>query len=112
MPRYLLLVHGDEAAEAALTDESRRSIVDAHVSLIRELSAAGKLVVSEALADSARTKVVRGGSVTDGPFAETKEVVGGFYLLECDDVDEAIAWAKRVPEGPGLAVEVRPVQAV
>ena len=112
MPRYLLLVHGDETAEEALTRDERRSIVDAHIQLIRELSEAGKLVVSEALTDSSRTRVVRNGSVTDGPFAETKEVVGGFYLLECSDLDEALAWAKRMPEGPGLAVEVRPVQEV
>ena len=112
MPRYLLLVHGDETAEEALTRDERRLIVDAHIQLIRELSEAGKLVVSEALTDSSRTRVVRNGSVTDGPFAETKEVVGGFYLLECSDLDEALAWAKRMPEGPGLAVEVRPVQEV
>ena len=112
MPRYLLLVNGDEAAEAGLTADERRSIVEAHIELIGKLEAAGKLIVSGALTDSSRTKVVRNGSVTDGPFAETKEVVGGFYLLECADLDEAVAWAKRIPAGPGLAVEVRPVQEV
>ena len=79
MPRYLLLLHGDEPAEDRLTADDRRSIVEAHLTLVRELSAAGKLVASEALTHSRRAKVVRGGSVTDGPFAETKEVVGGFY---------------------------------
>jgi hypothetical protein len=112
MPRYLLLVHGDEDAEAALTADERRSIVEAHVALIAELAAVGKLVSSEALTDSSQTKVVRNGSVTDGPFAETKEVVGGFYVLECADLEEALAWAKRMPAGPGLAVEVRPVAPV
>ena len=112
MPRYLLLVKGDEAAEAALTADERRSIVEAHIRLVGELEAAGKLVVSEALTDSSRTKVVRSGSVTDAPFAETKEVVGGFYLIDCADLEEALGWAKRVPDGPGLAVEVRPVLPV
>ena len=112
MPRYLLLVSGDEAAEAELTTDERRSIVEEHVALIGELAGAGKLVASEALTDSSQTKVVRDGSVTDGPFAETKEVVGGFYLLECADLDEALAWATRIPPSPGLAVEVRPVRAV
>ena len=55
---------------------------------------------------------MRKGSVTDGPFAETKEVVGGFYLLECADDDEAVEWAKRMPAGPSLAVEIRPVAQV
>ncbi len=112
MPRYLLLLHGDEPAEDRLTADDRRSIVEAHLMLIRELSAAGKLVASEALTHSRRAKVVRGGSVTDGPFAETKEVVGGFYLLECADDDEAVTWAQRMPAGPSLAVEVRPVADV
>jgi hypothetical protein len=117
MPKYLLLLHGDEPAEDALTADEARSIVEEHLELIRELSAAGKLVAAEALQHSRETKVVRpngrgGGSVTDGPFAETKEVVGGFYLLECDTEDEALEWARRMPVGPSLAVEVRPVAAV
>jgi hypothetical protein len=112
MARYLLLLHGDEAAEDELSADERRSIVEAHLALVRELSSAGKLVSSEALEHSSRTKVVRDGSVTDGPFAESKEAVGGFYVLECESEDEALAWAKRMPAGPGLAVEVRPVAAV
>jgi hypothetical protein len=112
MPRYLLLLHGDEAAEDQLTDDEKRTIVEAHLALVHELSAAGKLVSSQALTHSSRAKVVRRRSVTDGPFAETKEVVGGFYLLECADDDEAVEWAKRIPEGPSLAVEIRPVADV
>jgi hypothetical protein len=49
--------------------------------------------------------------VTDGPFAETKEQLGGFYLLECADVDEALRWAEQVPKSPGLIAELRPVVA-
>jgi hypothetical protein len=112
MPRYLLLLHGDEAAEDRLTDDEKRTIVESHLELVRELSAAGKLVASQALTHSSRAKVVRRRGVTDGPFAETKEVVGGFYLLECADDDEAVEWATRIPEGPSLAVEIRPVADV
>jgi hypothetical protein len=117
MPRYLLLLHGDESAEDELSADERRTIVEKHLGLVRELTAAGKLVSSEALHHSSRTKVVRpdgngGGVVTDGPFAETKEVVGGFYVLECADDAEAVAWARRMPVGPGLVVEVRPVAEV
>ena len=109
MRRYLLLLHGDERGELALTDEERRAIVDGHRELIGELAAARTLVASEALTDSSRARVVRNGSVTDGPFAETKEVVGGFYVVECASDDEAVAVAKRIPASPGLAVEVRPI---
>jgi hypothetical protein len=112
MPRYLLLLHGDESAEDRLTDGERRTIVEQHLELVRELSAAGKLVATQALTHSSRARVVRRRGVTDGPFAETKEVVGGFYLLECADDDEAVGWAKRMPESPSLAVEIRPVADV
>ena len=117
MPRYLLLLHGDESSEDKLSAGEKRTIVEQHLALIRELSAAGKLVASEALHHSSRTKLVRpdgrgGGTVTDGPFAETKEVVGGFYLLECEGDDEALRWARRMPVGAGLVVEVRPVADV
>ncbi len=108
MARYLLLLHGDEAAEQALSTDERRAIVDAHGALIGELAVAGKLVASAALTPSSRTKLVREGSVTDGPFAETKEVVGGFYLLDCDSDEEALDVARRIPASPGLSVEVRP----
>jgi hypothetical protein len=47
--------------------------------------------------------------VTDGPFAETREQLGGFYVIECEDVDEAYRWAKDVPQSPGLVVEVRAI---
>ena len=65
MPRYLLLLHGDESAEDRLTDDEKRSIVEAHLALIQELSAAGKLVASEALTHSRRARTVRGRSVPD-----------------------------------------------
>jgi hypothetical protein len=51
-------------------------------------------------------------SVTDGPFAETKEQLGGFYLIECEGLEDALNWAEQVPKSPGLVVEVRPVVSV
>jgi hypothetical protein len=70
-------------------------------------------VASEALSDSSGAKVLRRDGewslVTDGPFAETKEQLGGFYLLECADIDEALGWAEQVPRSPGLVAEIRPV---
>jgi hypothetical protein len=114
--RYLLSLYGDEQAERSLTAEERRAIVDQHIELGRRLREAGALVASEALTDSSEAKVLRRDGeqslVTDGPFAETKEQLGGFYLLECADIDEALAWAEQVPRSPGLVAEIRPVAAV
>jgi hypothetical protein len=114
--RYLLSLYGDEQAEQSLTAEERRVIVDQHMALGRRLREAGALVASEALSNSSEAKVLRRDGeqslVTDGPFAETKEQLGGFYLLECADIDEALAWAEQVPPSPGLVAEIRPVVAV
>ena len=86
--------------------------MDRHISVYRDTTARGQYVVSEALGDGSNGKVVRnhdGGLVTDGPFVETKEFLGGFYLLDCADIDEAIAYAKRIPDP---FIEVRPVVRV
>jgi hypothetical protein len=109
--RFLLLLYGDAEGEAALTPEERRSIVEAHRRLGAELRGRGVLVEAEALGRPAATVRMGDGraTVTDGPFAETKEQLGSFYLLECEDLDDAIAHAKRLPESPGLLVEVVPV---
>ena len=114
--RYLMLLYGDEETERSLTGEARREIVKQHVDLGRRLREAGVLVASEALADASGARLVRWDGerslVTDGPFAETKEQLGSFYLLECEGIDEALEWAKQVPASPGLVVEVRPVVSV
>ncbi len=109
--RYLLLLYGDAEGEAALTADERRSIVEAHRRLGAELRERGALIEAEALGPAAATVRMGDGraSVTDGPFAETKEQLGSFYLLECADLEEAVAYARRIPESPGLAVEVVPI---
>ena len=109
--RYLILCYGDTAAEGALGAEERRAIVARHVEFGRRLSERGALVLGEALAADAKVLRLDGEAqplVTDGPFAETKEQLGGFYVLDCADLDEAVAWAQQVPRSPGLVVEVRP----
>jgi hypothetical protein len=111
--RYLVLLYGDEEAERSMTVDERRAMVDQHIALGRRLREAGALVASEAVGGSSDAKVLRRDGersfVTDGPFAETKEQLGGFYLLECADIDDALGWAKQVPQSPGLVAEVRPV---
>ena len=109
--RYLFLLYGDPAGEAALTPAERRAVVDGHVALGLELAAAGTLAAAEALGDGVR--VLHGdGTVTDGPYAETKEQLGSVYLVDCPDAAAALALARRMPASPGLTVEIREVMEV
>jgi hypothetical protein len=107
--RYLLLLWGDEDGEAALTDEERRAIVGEHRAFHDRLRTSGVLVLGEALTGRERVRTVRPPLVTDGPFAETKEQLGGFYVVDCETDDDALRLAASVPSSPGLAVEVRPI---
>ena len=104
--KYLCLVYLDERLLPELPDEDCVEFDSA----IRE---SGHCLASEALqsVQTATTVRVRNGklSVTDGPFAETKEQLGGYYLIDCADLDEAIKWAGRCPSIHGGAIEVRPL---
>jgi hypothetical protein len=105
--RFLFLIHGNSDEEAALTSAERRAIVDEHIAYADLLRERGVHVLGEALTGEAAT--VRPGEeplVTDGPFAETKEAVGGFYVVECASRDEALELAGLVPQSLGVAVEV------
>jgi hypothetical protein len=111
--RFLFLVHGDSEAEAAMKREELRAIVEEHIAYGAMLRARGVHVLGEA--PSGEAAVVRPGDnpiVTDGPFAETKEAVGGFYVVDCASRDEAIELASRVPQSPGVAVEVLTIAEV
>ena len=113
--KFLFLIHGDEEAEAAMTPDERRAIVGAHMAYGQMLRDRGAYVLGEALEGSGAAAVVRPGErplVTDGPFAETKEGVGGFYVVECDSREEALALAGKVPSSPGAAVEVLPIAEI
>ena len=109
--RFLLLLYGDEAAEMALPREERMAMFGAHTAFSGELRASGALVAGEALEASSAAKTVRrrDRTVTDGPFAEAREQLGGFYVVDAPDIDGAVELAKRVPDSPGLVVEVRPI---
>jgi hypothetical protein len=105
--KFLFLVHGDSEAESAMTPDERMAVVREHIAYADMLRTRGVHVLGEALNGEAAT--VRPGEtpiVTDGPFAETKEAVGGFYVVECASRDEAIELAGRIPQSPGVAVEV------
>jgi hypothetical protein len=107
--KYLCLVYGEEQKLAAMPDEHC-------VEIDAQLRSSGQCVASEALqpAATATTVRVRNGkvSVTDGPFAETKEVLAGFYLVEARDLNEAIQIAARIPPAAVGCVEVRPIRPI
>jgi hypothetical protein len=107
--RFLFLIHGDEEAEAALSGHERRAIVEQHTAFAGALRERGQLVLGEALLGSDVAAVVRPGRaplVTDGPFSTTKEIVGGFYVVDCETRAEALELAVRIPDSPGAAVEI------
>jgi hypothetical protein len=110
--KYLLLLYGDAAAEAALTPEARRAIVEAHLRFQSRLRERGSLVRGEPLNGRAEAFTVRPGGrpiVTDGPFAETKEQLGSYYVVECANREVAEAIAREIPASPGLVVEAWPI---
>ena len=113
--QYLLLIYSDPAEWASKTEAEARAIIGEHNALIDDLKSAGKYLNSNALEDATAATTVRvpGGRVhvTDGPFAETKEQLGGYYLVEAKDLDDAMAIAGRIPFGGG-GVEIRPIRDV
>jgi hypothetical protein len=109
--RYLFLLYGDPAGEAAMRPDERRAVVEGHLALGRELAAAGTLRAAEALGDGVRV-LHSDGIVTDGPYAETKEHLGSVYLADCADAAAALALARRMPASPGLTIEIREILEV
>jgi hypothetical protein len=113
MTRYLLSVHSVEGeAREPMTDEQlQQSYKQLHV-LEQEMQSAGAWVFSGRLHDPATATVVRvsGGQVvtTDGPFVEAKEHLGGFYVVQAEDLDAALAWASKVTAAIRVPIEVRP----
>jgi hypothetical protein len=111
--RYLLLIYGEEQAWAALSPEEQGAEYAAYDEYSQWLRDKGWFEGGEPLAPTsmATTVRVRGGETlsTDGPFAETKEQLGGYYLVSCDNLDQAIDAASRIPAARGGSIEVRPI---
>jgi hypothetical protein len=110
--KYLLtFIVGERSMENA-TPEEMKAGMEAWTAFDRETTDAGVLIACEPTQDAAaRISVGEGGerAVTDGPFAESKELLGGFCLLECADLDEALGWANKAPVQPSTTIEVRPI---
>jgi hypothetical protein len=115
--RYMLLIHSDEQAAAAniYSDPTKaQAYRDEWMSYTGDLAKSASMTAGEALQPSATATTVRvnGGKpiVSDGPYAETKEGLGGFYIIDVANLDDAIAWASKMPHmAAGGAVEVRPI---
>jgi hypothetical protein len=113
--KYLLAFVRERDRMYEATEVEMRKGMEAWNEFNREAADAGVMVANEALElpNTAKTvRITEGGeaAVTDGPFAETKEQLGGFCLIDCEGPEEAMEWAKKVPIGPGGAIEVRAVR--
>jgi hypothetical protein len=107
--QYLALIYGDEARWEGLSAEEREQEMGEYMALSGEdVTKGGSELDSVATATTVR---VRGDEtlVTDGPFAELKEALGGYYVFECDSIEEACTWAAKIPAARHGAIEVRPV---
>jgi hypothetical protein len=111
--KYLCTIYGDESQWSNATPEQMAGVMAAYNAFGEEAGAAGVILGGEGLepTSAATTVRVRDGErvLSDGPFAETTEQLGGFYLLECASLDEAIDWAAKIPGAATGSVEVRPV---
>ncbi len=113
MPQYLLSVHtGDAPPTEPTSDEEMRRGYERIGALEDEMRAVDALRMSARLTEPAAARVVRRSKgrtiTTDGPYAESKEVLGGFYIIEAADLDAALAWAEKTSEAVGMPIEVRP----
>ncbi|HEY7335003.1 MAG TPA: YciI family protein [Bryobacteraceae bacterium] len=113
--RYMMLIYSKESPDG-LSPEDARQIRTAHWKTMDEAVKKGILVGAEPLAPTATATTVRMRNsealVTDGPFAETKEQLAGYYILECENLDDAIEWAAKIPtgcKGREGCIEIRPM---
>jgi hypothetical protein len=113
--KFLAMLYAEESRWTNATEADMAAVMAAHEAFGAAAGQAGVLVGGEALelTTSATTVRVRDGErmLTDGPYAETKEAIGGYYVLECKDLDEALTWAAQIPEAQHGSVEVRPIMS-
>lgn len=111
--QYMALIYDTENNRQNLSPDEQQQLMADYGTFTEEIKKAGVFIAGDALkpADTATTVRIREGQVltTDGPFAETKEQLGGYYLLECKDLDEALHWAAKIPTVKYGSIEVRPV---
>lgn len=111
--KYMLLIYNNPATYASWSDQERSALFGEVDVIMKELNESGELVGGEALADPSNTKTVRVRdgvpAITDGPFAEAKEQLAGYLMVECEGPERAVEIAGRWPDARYFAMEVRPV---
>jgi hypothetical protein len=111
--RYMLLIYGDEQAQAGMSEADAAVQYEAYNDFTKSIVDRGLMQGGDALQPTSTATTVRVRNdetlTTDGPFAETKEQLGGFYIVDCKDLDEAIATAARIPGARDGSIEVRPI---
>ena len=111
--KYMLLLYSNEANIPKTPEEEAAMSPETWFAYLKELKTAGVLLDNNGFlsVNDATTVRVRGGKtlVADGPFAETHEQLGGYFLLECKDLDEAIGWAAKIPSAAVGSIEIRPL---
>ena len=114
--QYMLLIYDDEQLWETMAEEERNRLLGEYLALTNELREKGAYIAGNPLQPTSTATTVRVRDdeqvVTDGPFAETKEQLGGYYLIDVDSVDEALEWAAKVPSARLGSIEVRPVMPV
>jgi hypothetical protein len=111
--RYIMLIYNDEAVAARRSQTENEAVMQAYYAFSNEVRQRGAFLSGEPLQPTSMATTVRlrdGQALTsDGPFAETREQLGGFYILECKDLDEAIELAAKIPTAKEGSIEIRPI---
>lgn len=111
--RYLLMIYGDETTEAAASPEEDAALMAAYGAWVEAATKAGVMRGGERLRPTSAATVVRAPKgetlTTDGPYADTKEQLGGFFIVDCENLDDALQWASRIPAAADGTIEVRPI---
>jgi hypothetical protein len=114
--KYMLIMRASDEAYAAMENIDFEQVINDMGRFNDEMATAGVLVAAEGLEDAAEGVVVDYSStppvVTDGPYGETKELFGGYWIVDVASKEEAIEWAKRIPAGPGVKTEIRRVPSI
>jgi hypothetical protein len=114
--KYALLIYAAEKDFAAMSKDERGRIYNEYMAYTVELRKSGKMLSCVPLDPTSTATTIRerqGKTIpTDGPFADTKEQLGGVYVIDVKDLDEAMAWASRIPDARGGAIEIRPLMNV
>jgi hypothetical protein len=109
--KYALFLYEDEDRFASLSKEEQGALIGEHFAFVDVLVAAGAMIEGDPLDHSSNARRIRGARVEDGPFADSKHQIGGYYVIEAPDLDAAIEWAAKCPSARDGVVEVRPLKS-